>query len=88
MRSVYENQILTSLNGWKQKAQNTPFLKMFCDKKFVHYTWISGAYSVLNIFLLWLFIDIWKIPTVISSAIVIGATFILRYVFFRWIKLI
>ena len=57
--------------------------KLFWDKKFLHYTWIGIFISVLNIFLLWLLIDIFDIPTVISSTAVIGATFIIRYVLFR-----
>jgi len=83
-----ENQIVTALNQWKLKTEKNQFVKIFYDRKFVQYTLISGIYSVLNIFLLWVFIDICKIPTVISSSVVIGGTFILRYILFRWIKLI
>ena len=57
--------------------------KLFFSRKFAHYTWIGVFISLLNIFLLWLMIDIFHIGTVISSAIVIGATFILRYLLFR-----
>lgn len=64
-----------------------PLLKLFWDKSFLHYSWISAIYSVLNIFLLWLFIDILKIPTVIASIAVIGGTFILRYLLFRFLKI-
>ena len=56
---------------------------LFFDKKFVHYTWISVFISLLNIFLLWLFIDKFGIPTIISSSTIIGATFIIRYFLYR-----
>lgn len=56
--------------------------RLFLDKKFFNYTWIGIFVSVLNIFLLWLFIDIFGIPTVLSSTIIIGSTFVLRYVLF------
>lgn len=73
---------------WSDKAKAVPVLKHFWDKSFFHYTWISAIYSALNIFLLWLFIDIFKISTVLSSTMVIGGTFILRYLLFRWIKIV
>ncbi|OGZ73729.1 MAG: hypothetical protein A2832_00705 [Candidatus Zambryskibacteria bacterium RIFCSPHIGHO2_01_FULL_44_22b] len=66
-----------------EKFKNTKIGKLFLDKKFLHYTWIGIFISVLNIFLLWLFIDIFGIPTIISSTVIIGATFIIRYVLFR-----
>jgi putative flippase GtrA len=65
------------------RIENNHLGKLFLDKKFLHYTWIGIFVSLLNIFLLWLFIDIWGIPTVASSTIVIGATFVIRYVLFR-----
>lgn len=79
---------MKSLSELNDKVKMLPVLKHFWDRSFLHYTWISAIYSALNIFLLWLFIDIFKIPTVISSTIVIGGTFILRYLLFRWIKVI
>lgn len=57
-------------------------------KQFAHYTWIGIFISLLNIFLLWLFIDVFQIPTVLSSIIVIGATFIIRYLLFIFFKMI
>ena len=56
---------------------------LFLNKQFFHYTWVSIFISVLNIFLLWLFIDIFDIPTVLSSTVIIGATFIIRYFLYR-----
>ena len=66
-----------------EKTKNTRLGRLFWDKKFFHYTWVSVFISVLNIFLLWLFIDIFKIPTVPSSTAIIGATFIIRYFLYR-----
>ncbi len=71
----------------ESKIKKFSFVGYFWEKSFLHYAWISALYSVLNIFLLWLFIDILKIHTVVSSAIVIGGTFILRYVLFRLLKI-
>jgi putative flippase GtrA len=62
--------------------------RLFWDKKFFNYTWIGILISLLNIFLLWLFIDVFNIPTVISSVIVIGATFIIRYVLYNVAKML
>ncbi len=62
---------------------NSPFGKIFIDRKFFIYTCIGIFFAVFNVFLLWLFIDILKIPTVIASSVVIGGTFILRYVLFK-----
>ncbi|MBI5138661.1 MAG: GtrA family protein [Candidatus Vogelbacteria bacterium] len=63
--------------------QSSHMGKLFLDKKFFHYTWIGIFISVLNVFLLWLLIDILSISTVVSSILVIGLTFIIRYVLFR-----
>lgn len=71
----------------ESKIKKLPFVGYFWEKSFFHYAWISVLYSVLNIFLLWLFIDILKIHTVVASSIVIGGTFILRYVLFRLLKI-
>jgi len=72
----------------ESKIKKIPLVGYFWEKSFLHYAWISGLYSVLNIFLLWLFIDVLRIPTVVASVIVIGGTFVLRYVLFRFLKII
>ena len=64
------------------------FRRLFLDKKFAHYTWIGIFISLLNIFLLWLLIDIFDIPTVVSSVLVVGITFILRYILFDSFKIL
>ena len=66
----------------------TPVGRLFLDKKFFNYTWIAIFISLLNIFLLWLLIDIFDISTLISSTLVIGATFIIRYILFGFFKIV
>ncbi|MDP3988701.1 MAG: methyltransferase domain-containing protein [bacterium] len=58
----------------------------FYNESFFHYTWIGIVVSVLNVFLLWLFIDVWDMLTVPASIIVVGINFILRYVLLRFTK--
>ena len=69
-----------------ERLRTTSVGRLFLDKKFFHYTWIGIVISVLNIFLLWLFIDILGIPTVISSTIVVVGNFFLRYVLLALFK--
>ena len=66
--------------------EGQPVIGHFVDPKFFHYFWTGGLFTLLNIFLVWLFIDILKIPTLISSTIVIGGLFIGRYLVYRWLK--
>ena len=68
--------------------RGTRLVCLVFNKKFAHYTWIGIFISLLNIFLLWLLIDIFDIPTVISSIIVVLGTFMLRYVLFDTFKII
>jgi putative flippase GtrA len=58
------------------------------NHSFFKYAWIGAFFSVLNIFFLWLFIDIFGIPTLISSTIIIGGLFALKYLFYRLTGLI
>ena len=62
--------------------------ELFLDKKFFHYTWIGIAISLLNIFLLWLLIDIAGISTVVSATLVVVLTFVLRYILFDLFKIL
>ena len=62
--------------------------RLFLDKKFAHYTWIGIFISLLNIFLHWLLIDILGVSTIISAIIVVGGTFIFRYILFDLFKVI
>ncbi len=52
-------------------------------QRFVDYSLVGGVNVVLNIFLLWLFIDIFKIHTVISSTIVVGGIFVIKYFVYK-----
>ena len=70
------------------RLRNTRLSRLFLDKKFAHYTWIGIFISLLNIFLLWLFIDKFDIPTVIASTMVVAGTFILRYILFYRFKIL
>ncbi len=46
---------------------------------FFKYAWVGGLFSVCNVVLLWLMIDILEIPTIISSTIVVGVLFVAKY---------
>lgn len=48
------------------------------------YLIVGAGISGSNILLLYLFIDILGIPTLLSSAIVVGGTFILRFFIYKW----
>lgn len=71
----------------KRSLKNLKGVRLFWDKRFANYTWIGIFISVLNIFLLWLFIDILDIQTVIASTLIIGVTFVLRYVLLTLFKI-
>lgn len=62
------------------------FGRLFLHKKFAYYTWTSIFVSILNVFLLWLMIDIIGIPTVISSIAVVISTFLIRYILFDFFE--
>ena len=70
------------------RIKDTRIGQLFLNKKFMHYTWIGIFISLLNIFLLWLLIDIFRVSTVLSSILVVVGTFILRYVLFDFFKIL
>lgn len=70
-----------------EKFKKIPIIGFFAEKSFLHYLWTGGAWTILGIFFTWFFIDILKIPTIIASTIVIGGTFIARYIAFRLLKI-
>ncbi len=82
---MQENQIFKQ---FFTRLQNTKFGRLFFDKKFVYYTWIGIFISLLNIFFLWLLIDVVGISTIVSGTLVVGVTFILRYVLFDSFKIL
>lgn len=73
-------------SNWKNRLKDTLFGRYFLNESFFHYFWTGGLFTLLNIFLVWLFIDILKISTIISSIIVIGGLFIMRYIVFKLLK--
>ena len=72
--------------GKLARLKTVPILGLFFDKSFVHYAWTGGLISVLNVFLLWFFIDNLHMSTVTASVIVICGTFLLLYVLLRYFK--
>lgn len=62
------------------------FKRLFWDKSFFHYTWTGGLFTILNIVLVWLFIDVLGIPTLLSTTVVIGGLFFVRYIVYRLLK--
>lgn len=69
-----------------EKIRRIPFVGYFWEKSFFHYLWTGGLFTALNIFGVWFFIDVLKIPTLISTTVVIGGLFVLRYVVYRVFK--
>jgi putative flippase GtrA len=69
-----------------ERMRQTKLGKLFLDRKFAHYTWIGIFISLLNIFLLWVLIDLMGIPTIIASSLVAILTFLLRYILFDRLK--
>ena len=77
----------TILQRWKTRILESAIGRLFLDRKFFYYTCIGVGIAVLNIFLLWLLIDVVKMKTVVASTLVIGFTFIFRYLLFHFFKL-
>ena len=54
--------------------------KMFeKNKNFITYSYVGLFITFLNIILLWIFIDLLNIPTILSSTIIVGGLFILKF---------
>lgn len=68
------------------RIRRFPVIGYFWEKSFFHYLWTGGLFTIANIILVWFFIEILRIPTVISSTVVIGGLFILRYMVYRVFK--
>lgn len=66
-----------------RRLAELPVIGLFFEKQFLHYLWTGGLFTILNIVLVWLCIDVLGIPTIVSSTIVIGGLFILRYLVYR-----
>ena len=52
-------------------------------KNFVTYAGVGILITIINIFLLWLFIDIFKIPTIISSITIVGGLFLFKFYLYK-----
>ena len=51
---------------------------------FFTYSWVGALFTVLNIVLVWVFIDILRVPTILSSTIVVGGLFVGKYFVYKW----
>ena len=54
------------------------------NKNFIIYLIVGAGISGANILLLYFFIDILSISTLVSSTIVVGGTFLLRFFIYKW----
>jgi len=70
----------------RSKIKKIPLIGMFWERSFLHYLWTGGVFTLLNIVLVWVLIDFLNVPTIISSSVVIGGLFILRYAVYRRLK--
>ena len=59
-------------------------LELEKHRNFIIYLIVGAGISGTNIFLLYLFIDIFGISTLVSSTVVVGGTFILRFFIYKW----
>lgn len=71
-----------------ERLQRSRFTRPFFEKRFLHYTWIAVLISVMNVFFLWLLIDVLHVATILSSIIVVVGTFIFRYILFIFTKVL
>lgn len=76
-------EIMTSEN--KSKIKDFRIVKFFWNKSFLHYLWTGGLFTVLNIVLVSLAVDVLHFSAASSSSVIIGGLFLLRYVLYRWI---
>ena len=53
------------------------------NNNFFTYTYVGVIVTVLNISLLWLFIDIFEIPTLISSTVIVGGLFLFKFYLYK-----
>ena len=65
------------------RFQNHRWFGRFANRRFFNYFWISILVSLINIIALWLLIDFLHIPTLLATTVVIGSTFIGRYILFN-----
>jgi len=53
-------------------------------RNFIIYFLVGAFISLTNIILLYIFIDLLGIPTLISSTAVVGGTFLLKFFMYKW----
>ena len=59
-------------------------LELEKHRNFIIYLIVGAGISGTNIFLLYLLIDIFGISTLVSSTVVVGGTFVLRFFIYKW----
>ncbi len=69
----------------KFKIRDFRIVKFFWNKSFLHYLWTGGLFTILNIVLVSLAVDVMHFSAASSSSVIIGGLFLLRYVLYRWI---
>lgn len=52
-------------------------------KSFIVYSEVGIFIAILNIVLIWLFIDVLSMPTIIASTIVVGGLFLLKFYLYK-----
>lgn len=87
MKLNSHNSVMTFSTDTTLKLLHS-YLKEVRKHSFFKYTWVGALFTVLNIFLLWLFIDVLNVSTIIASTIIVGGLFILKYIFYKLIGLI
>ncbi len=74
-----ETQIIKGANILRLKRLSINFSK---------YSIVGVVFTVIYIFLMWLFVDILKVNTLISSCIVVVGIHIVKYIAYKQVKLI
>lgn len=64
-------------------AKDRRIFGRFATRDFFNYFWISVLISLSNIIMLWILIDLLNISTIVSSVLVVGGTFVGRYILFK-----
>ena len=53
------------------------------NKNLMLYTTIGAFISLLNIVLVWILIDLFKIPTLIATSVVVGSLFVFKFYLYK-----
>jgi len=60
----------------------------FMVKGFLKYAFVTGLISIVNVALMWLFVDVLKVQTVLASTIIVYSLFIARFISFYAVGLV